>query len=305
MLAKIPLRQVAAFLDDELDSKPLNLKFIGAGMFSQAFAYDTEGDESNESFVIRINSGRVDFDKDRYAYTHFAAPHLPIPPIIRSGRFGGQAFFAISPRILGRTLEDVTHLPDTTLRNLFQTMCAIHQTDISHTAGWGLLNGKGQAADASWLAHLRAFHNHKFPFTWAELLNETCLQEHHLQEFMGHFEAHLPFCAAERSLLHGDFGFSNVLVDGETVTAVLDWAESRYGDFIYDVAYLDYYSSHIPYGRVFKQFYDEQQIDIPYFAERLRCYKLFHGIGGLAIEAILDDEEGYQRELDRLQAVIL
>lgn len=299
MLDKLPLKQIAAFLDDELGDKPLNLKFIGAGMFSQAFSYEVDG----EAFVIRINNSRVDFDKDRYAYIHFATPELPIPPIINSGRFSKQAFYAISPRFPGRPIDEAAELSPAALRSLFDSLRAVHQIDVSQTSGWGLLNGKGQGQDESWSSHLRAFHNHKFPFTWAALLNETMLQENHLNEFLGRFESYLPYCAAEKSLLHGDFGFSNVLMDGERVTAVLDWAEARYGDFLYDVAYLDYYSQHIPYGRIFKQFYDTLNLAIPHFNERLCCYKLFHGIGGLAIEAILDDEAGYHREFGRLQAV--
>lgn len=33
----------------------------------------------------------------------------------------------------------------------------------------------------------------------------------------------LPFCLEERWLVHGGYGFNNVLVENGAVTAVLDW----------------------------------------------------------------------------------
>ena len=43
-------------------------------------------------------------------------------------------------------------------------------------------------------------------------------------------------------LLHGDYGFDNVLVDQGKISGVLDWANAKYGDFLYDVAWLDFWS---------------------------------------------------------------
>ena len=48
----------------------------------------------------------------------------------------------------------------------------------------------------------------------------------------------LAYLPTERYLIHGDYGFNNVLADEGRVTAVLDWANAKFGDFLFDVAYL-------------------------------------------------------------------
>jgi aminoglycoside phosphotransferase (APT) family kinase protein len=47
-------------------------------------------------------------------------------------------------------------------------------------------------------------------------------------------------CPEERRFLHGDDGFGNVLARDGEVTAVLDWLDAKDGDFVDDVAWLDF-----------------------------------------------------------------
>src|SRR5207249_1974221 len=51
----------------------------------------------------------------------------------------------------------------------------------------------------------------------------------------------LPRCPEERQVVHGDYGYDNVLAEHGRVTGVLDWEALRYGDPLYDVAYLQLY----------------------------------------------------------------
>lgn len=53
--------------------------------------------------------------------------------------------------------------------------------------------------------------------------------------------ANAPGDVAEPVLLHGDPGFHNMLVDGHTLTAMLDWERSRIGDAAQDLAYVKPY----------------------------------------------------------------
>jgi aminoglycoside phosphotransferase (APT) family kinase protein len=47
-------------------------------------------------------------------------------------------------------------------------------------------------------------------------------------------------CTTQKHLVHGDFGFHNTISDGQAITGVLDWADSRLGDFLYDVVTLTF-----------------------------------------------------------------
>ena len=46
------------------------------------------------------------------------------------------------------------------------------------------------------------------------------------------------WCPEDRHLIHDDLINRNVLVDGDRISAVLDWGSSKYGDFLYDIAKL-------------------------------------------------------------------
>jgi hygromycin-B 4-O-kinase len=92
--------------------------------------------------------------------------------------------------------------------------------------------------------------------------------------------------------------------NGQRIAGVLDWAESRLGDFIYDIAYLDFWSEEIPYGALWSKYAASKGYDIPYFEERMRCYMLHVGLGSLAIAALKGDEEDYVWVKERTRAVL-
>jgi aminoglycoside phosphotransferase (APT) family kinase protein len=51
-------------------------------------------------------------------------------------------------------------------------------------------------------------------------------------------EEHIPVQSPRRSLIHGDAAFSNLLVDGDRITAVLDWEAAHVGDAADELSYL-------------------------------------------------------------------
>ncbi|MBD1846579.1 phosphotransferase [Cyanobacteria bacterium FACHB-63] len=106
--------------------------------------------------------------------------------------------------------------------------------------------------------------------------------------------------------MHGDFGFDNVMSDGQRVTGVLDWAESRLGDYVYDIAYLEFWSEDVCYKQQWQDWVRDQEIRLSLvnFEERLRCYMLHIGLEGLAIAAIQDDRADYAWIKARLQAIL-
>jgi hygromycin-B 4-O-kinase len=89
-------------------------------------------------------------------------------------------------------------------------------------------------------------------------------------------------------LIHGDLLNRNVLVRGPAISAVLDWGNSMYGDWLYDLAWLLYWRPWFPGWR------DIDVRDVigahlaarggaPADAElRLRCYQLHFGLDAQA-----------------------
>jgi hygromycin-B 4-O-kinase len=95
----------------------------------------------------------------------------------------------------------------------------------------------------------------------------------------------------ERHVIHGDLLNRNVLVQDSNVTAVIDWGNALYGDWLYDAARLTYW---------WPWFAQWQGIDIaaelerhweqhgglpPGLRQRLRACLLHIGLGAMAYNA--------------------
>lgn len=72
---------------------------------------------------------------------------------------------------------------------------------------------------------------------WVGLYREsTVAPEPAVEECIRWFRANAPE-VPETTLVHGDFRVGNTLVDGDDLTAVLDWELARVGDPLYDLGY--------------------------------------------------------------------
>jgi hygromycin-B 4-O-kinase len=296
----IDIKSVTKFLQSQLTRSISNVEKIGDGMFSRAFSFQSGQDE----FVIRLNSYEEDFQKDAFAYQCYSST-IPVPKMVICDRFDQNYYFAITERCPGKTLKD---LEEKTIReilpNLFESLQAIHSIDTSLCLGWGLTDANGHGRFSSWKNYLLSFYNQKFPFAWEALFDHTCMERLVFEMYFSVMQDCLPFCTADKYWVHGDFGFDNVMSDGKKITGVLDWAESRLGDFVYDVAYLEFWSKNVPYKQLWLEWASGRQLLMNHFEERMRCYFIHIGLGSLAIAAIREDIEDYLRVKARLQTVV-
>ncbi|MEP0981030.1 aminoglycoside phosphotransferase family protein [Leptolyngbya sp. AS-A5] len=157
-------------------------------------------------------------------------------------------YFAITEQCPGRTLNDLEpRLIQPTLPSLFEALHAIHTLDSSNYTGWGLTDASGNGRFASWQEYLLSFYNQKFAFTWDQLFEHTVMEQAFFKTVFAAMQIVLPFCSTAKYWVHGDFGFDNVMSNRQRVTGVLDWAESRLGDYVYDIAYLEFWSENVCY----------------------------------------------------------
>jgi hypothetical protein len=80
-----------------------------------------------------------------------------------------------------------------------------------------------------------------------------------------------------------------------------------YGDFLYDLAWFTYWAPWYPawrgidFAHEAKSHYAAKGVEVPHFAERLRCYELHIGLGAQAYNAYKERwaalEETVQRTL--------
>ena len=270
---------------------------LAGGMFAQAYAFSAGG----RDYVLRINTFEEDFAKDQFAYAHFAGPGLPIPRVVARGRFDDTRYYCVTGRCPGQTMAalDDDALP-ALLPDLFAVLDAIHALDASRFTGWGLTDAAFNGRFPSWGGYLRSFYNQKFDYDWPALFAGGILDERLFRALEAEMIVRLPKCRGYRAIVHGDFGFDNLMCLDGRVTGVLDWAEARIGDPLYDLANLDYWSR-LPLGDLWRERVRESKV--PDFDDRMIAYLLNIGLGSMVISAHLKDEQDYRRVRDRTLSV--
>lgn len=173
--------------------------------------------------------------------------------------------------------------------------------NVAKKPGFGLLDENGCGAHNSWHKATTSLYNHKFPqIEFEELFNNSMLEKDFFKSHFGKLFNLLEFISEEKYLVHGDFGFDNLIVDDGQITGFLDWAESKCGDFLYNIAWLDFWSNDIKYAQEFKEYYAANKINIPYFDERIQCYRLHIGLNGLILASYLNKLQDYAKIKDKI-----
>ena len=107
-------------------------------------------------------------------------------------------------------------------------------------------------------------------------------------------------CPERRNLVHNDLLHRKVFIDrGGSIAGVIDWANSMYGDSLYDVALLAFWSpwfQAIDEAVVVAQARSRLAAGDDNFEERLRAYQLHIGLDHIAYNAFLGPERGGEME---------
>lgn len=279
---------VTSFLREKFGSGA-RIALMRPGEWSTVYSVQT----AEADLVVRFNVYDEDFEKDAHATRWSSAP-LPIPPIIEWGPALGR-FYAVSKRVGGEHIDEVD---ETRMRRLlpavFAAMDAMRTVDLSQAAGFGGWRADGRTAHRSWREWLLGIATD--PPTrgapgWRELLAD---KPHALAAYQAGYERIrelIGHCPEDRHLIHDDLLNRNVLVVDGRISAVLDWGSSKYGDFLYELAKFSFYQPWYPAWRRIdfvaeaRQHYAAIGLEVPRFDERVTCYALHEGIGGIAYSA--------------------
>ncbi|MGZ3642549.1 MAG: phosphotransferase family protein [Ktedonobacteraceae bacterium] len=286
--------ETAQFLQEKYGSGIADVTQIGEGGWSLAFAFALEG----ERHVIRWSDVADNFERDAVA-ARFSSDVLPVPPIIEIGR-GLHSFFAISPFVGGTYLEALSAAEiENTLPSLLKMLRAVRAVDLSDAAGFGFWNKDGKGSHDSWKAFLLDDKNESEGSLiqgWRANLETSSMGMDAYHELWKEFVPLVEHCPEERSLVHSDLINRNVLTSSGTITAVLDWGSSFYGDSLYDVAWFTFYEPWFPQfqevrisQRLLEDFIADPHANTVDVDARLMCYKLDIGIGSIAYNAFKKD----------------
>jgi hygromycin-B 4-O-kinase len=270
---------------------------VGRGEWSVAYGFRRDGAD----LVARFGAEPVDFEKDRLA-ARYATTALPIPPVLELGETDDGAY-AISERRHGVHLETLDEAAmRATLPSLFAALDALRLADVPAASGYGGWDETGSAPHATWQGALLVVGEDPpggRVHPWRERLPDGAA----FDEALACLRELVPRLPGRRHLTHDDLLNRNVLVAGDEIAAVLDWACSMYGDFLYELAGLTFWRSWFAWGAIdlaaeAQRHYEAIGLDVPGFAERLRAYEIRVGLDGWAYNTFrgrLDEVERIAR----------
>jgi len=273
------------FIRSRYGNRAGELSALGAGEWSRAFAFTLDG----RRMVARFGRHGEDFAKDAVMAAH-SSPGLPIPRVFQVGA-ATEGFFAISERADGRFLDalDAAGMRQA-LPALLRALDAARAIDVSATTGYGNWSAEGSVSHRSWPeALLDIAHDPPGSRThgWRAALSNSPTGDGPFHSGIEALESLVYRCPARREVIHGDLLNRNVLVDGANVAAVLDWGNSRYGDGVYDLAWLAYWW---PWYPAWSTIDIRREIAAhlpaePDLEDRLRCYQIHIGLDAQAYNA--------------------
>lgn len=219
-----------------------NVAPVGAGEWSRAFRFDADGSPR----VIRFGAHPEDFRKDEAASTGYGAL-APIPRVFEIGEAAEHGHFAISEWAPGLALD---RLPAADLRAalpaLLDVLDRLRSAPAPTPSGAGIFSSRGRASHASWRDALLAIaedREHPRLAGWRAELAKLADAARVFEQGAERLRELAGACPEDiRHLIHADLTAGNVLVHDGAISAVLDWGNALVGDFLYDVAWLVFWS---------------------------------------------------------------
>ncbi len=286
---------VLALLQGNFAASIEGLAIVTGGLVAQTYAFSA----NSQDYIIRFNRHMsTTFEKEAFIYRRFASPCLPIPPIVHLGRLG-ELHYAISRRLPGKPL---TELPpaenEALLPALLDTLEAIHACDVADQPGYGIFSDDGSGLYPGWRQYLAAIREEDpewdFYGKWHMLFETTFLERDLFESIYSRMASLLDSCPEEKWLVHGGFGFGNVLAHEGRISGVLDWLDAKYGDVVYDGAWLDFWAPQQTFPARCAERYARQGISVPHFEERMLCYECYIGLDALRCFAKSGNEGAYR-----------
>lgn len=294
---KVDEESVRQVLKNCYDTEIKNFSNITGGELSAAFSYRT----NNKAYVIRINSDSKGFFKDDYAFKHFSSYGIPIPETHAVEQFDEDYWYSITDRMPGKTLDQIEE-STMVIDSVIATLDVIHEIPVVGKK-YGDWDASGEASHNTWREHLLALleenqrdSDSKNYADWFELAV--------VRDLTDQFVKLVEYCPEHRHLLHADFESGNTLSDGHSITGVIDWANAKYGDPVFDIAWIDFWKEHINYKGFFKQYIQDKGRDVKNYEERVVCYTLYFGIGALFFFSKSNQRGSYEWTKNRLLQIV-
>ena len=303
----IDSKMVTNLLRDDLQIDFDHLKEVSGGQIARTYSLDIDG----RACILQFNEQNMSQGclNELFFRERFLQNGIPVRFVLHEGDFAGL-HFTVAVKVQGKGLiqiplsEFISVLP-----SVMDILLSISSIDVSDTSGYGWLDGNKNGKFASWQEHLRQVRDEEpgeFYDRWHGLFDSTFLDRNLFDDFYKKMEDRLDLTPSSRELVHGGFGYGNVVVNDRQISGVLDWQDARYGDHIFDLAYMINWldrSLQEACVNVYQESIRKIGRSEAHLEDRIKCYWYYIGLDGLRFAAKTENEGFYKAVLDKLSLI--
>lgn len=304
----IEQEQVLTLLRQHFPVPIINLAPVEGGQVARTFAFRA----GEQEYILRFNDADhmpISFAKEAYLSQMITSPQIPIPQVVQVGRWQ-DLHFAISHKVPGKM---AMHFPvqevEQLLPTIIATLYAIHRVDVSQSKNYGIFDEQGVGLFPDWRSSLACVKEEAEDWDyygkWHHLFEDTFLERDLFDDLFQRMMRLLDFCPAEEHyLVHGNYSVRNILAHEGKISGVIDWLDAQYGDFVYDIAGLDFWIPGLSIRKHCLHYYQEHQVAIPFYEERVLCYQCYTGLDAMRFFAKKGDYQAYQWTRQRILQLV-
>lgn len=295
MKKSLEIPKVNKFLEEKFKNTIENLQKIEKGEWSTSFSFQS----SKKKYVIRFNKSSSDFYKDNFAFLKLGKT-VPVPKMVEIGE-QFDMYFAITEFLEGKFIDNSTPDEGKKLENeVINLLEKFRITDITDTNGYGNWNELGNGTDKSWEEYLLKVNQpQKHLPHWRENLERSPIGTKDFDEIYHLMSGLIQNYPNVRSIIHGDLLHFNVFFKETKITGVIDWGCAKYGDFLYDLAWFEFWKfyhsgiSQIDFEKLALDKYEEVGLEVTRFKERMLICKLHIALDSIVYSAYCNKPDNW------------
>jgi hygromycin-B 4-O-kinase len=202
-----------------------NICNMAEGDTSQTYCFNA----GNEKFVIQTSRDLQGYRKENYIYNKFHK-NINVRKVLKTEEMENNIYYCITEFIDAKRLQDL-NINDLkrNVDRIMETFKTMEKINISQSNGFGCFDWNGFAFYRTWSEYINAVYEH---YKWNNCNKNT---KKIILECISEIKKYNNILDNKRSLIHGDFGSSNALINREKIY-LIDWSLSLYGDPLYEMA---------------------------------------------------------------------
>ncbi len=261
-------------------------------------------------FIVQFNEPNMatSYRKEQHFADRFREAGIPVREVVGIGEYLGL-IYTVAKRVTGTAISDLE--PDRyreALPSVFSVLQALDSIDIGETTGFGWYDENGIGPYDTWSGHLMQIRDEEpgmYYGRWHELFDTTFLERDRFDRYFRKMIDLVDGIDIPRKLVHGGFGYANLLIDKRAVSVLLDWQDSLFGDHLADIAYMDYWPSGFDLLRLYEAYCRERGVYHDSYYRRIAVCKLYNGLDSMRYFARVGNKDAYDQTVAIIEEIDL